>query len=223
MNWYEPFAAHYPLRWQMRPAERLALIALLHVLRPSTAIEVGTADGGSLQVIASASQRVYTLDIDPTAPTRLPHFANVQFRIGPSADTLRELLAELRATETPVPFILIDGNHATEFVKQDIQALLSVRPLCRTYVMFHDSFNPDCRLGIEKGGWEACPFVHKVDLDFVQGWFHDDETGIPGEMWGGFALALLDPEDRQGPLRIKASQDPTFRQMYSVSAHRLRA
>jgi hypothetical protein len=219
-NWFALFVDRYPLPWQMRPAERLALIALVQAIRPDVAIEIGSADGGSLQVIADHAKRVYALDNDPTTPTRLAQFPNVEFRIGLSGATFPALLAELHAARKGYQFVLIDGNHTEEFVRTDVQGLLSVPPLTRAYVLLHDSFNPECRRAIRTAGWESSPFVHSVDLDFVQGWFHGDETPIPKQMWAGFALAILDPQPRTEPLRIRESQLETFQRMYEVSAHR---
>lgn len=221
MGWYSDFFARYPLPWKMTAAERFALIGLLDVVRPSCAIEIGSAQGGSLQVLSSVAAKVYSLDVDPTTPTRLGQFPNVEFRIGDSRVTLPRLLGELRAAGTAYPFVLIDGDHRADGVRQDIASVLSVPPLTRTYVLMHDGFNPDCRLGIRTAGWEACPFVHEVELDFVQGWYHmpNDGTQLAHQMWAGFALAVLEPHVRGHQLTIGQSQRFTFERMAEVSAH----
>lgn len=212
------FKARYPLSWQMSELERMTLITILEHLKPAVAIEVGAAQGGSLQVLSALAERVYSLDVDPTVPHRLGHFPNVEFRIGDSSETLAVLLRELRAQQRPCPFILIDGDHRTEAVKRDVRALLSVPPLVTTYVLFHDSFNPQCREGIRTADWSA-PHAHYVELDFVQGSFYGDETRLPRQMWAGFALAILSPEPRKGALSVWANQEAVFREMYRLSAH----
>lgn len=225
MGYFVDVFDRYPLPWQMTVAERFALIGLLDVVRPSCAIEIGTADGGSLQVIAAAAGKVYALDTDATIPDRLPHFPNVEFRIGDSRQTLPRLLAELEASGTRYQFVLIDADHRADMVREDIASLLRVRPLTRTYILLHDSFNPECRAGIRDAGWEACPFVHEVELDFVQGWYHvpdDHRKHLANQMWAGFALAVLEPQDRHRPLVIRESQGFTFSRMAEVSAHALR-
>ena len=79
----------HPLPWQMNPAEQAMMIYLLERLRPKVAIEIGTRFGGSLQVIAQYSERVYSLDIDPEVTDRLKgRFPNVEYLIGPSDQTL---------------------------------------------------------------------------------------------------------------------------------------
>ncbi len=214
------FGSQYPLPSQMSVFERLAMIAVLEHLKPSIAIEVGTAQGGSLQVLAAHAEKVYSLEVDHTVSERLSQFTNVEFRIGSSAETLPAVLTELHEAKTPCSFILIDGNHATAAVQQDIHALLSVSPLDTQYVMFHDSFNPDCRTGIRTAGWENSPHVWWVELDFVPGvWQPPDHPTFPRQMWGGFAMAYLSPQQRPGPFRVYTTADAMFQQIYRASAH----
>src|SRR5262245_65410851 len=97
--------ARYPLQWQMPDLERIVMIEILEHLRPRVAIEVGCAQGGSLQVISALAEKVYALDIDPTVPHRLAQFSNVEFRIGPSQETLPTLLAELHQAQMPCSFM----------------------------------------------------------------------------------------------------------------------
>ena len=222
IDWKNLFSSRYPLQWQMTPAERLALIGLVNAIHPARAIEVGTAQGGSLQVLADGAGRVHALDIDPTVTERLSRFSNVEFIVGDSAETLPKLLARLHADGTPAEFVLIDGNHAYDGVKRDINAVLQYPPLSPTYVVMHDSFNPSCRRGIRDAGWAASPYVHSVELDFIQGWYHTPADGahIDKQMWGGFALAILSPERRTHVLEVKESQLPTFSRMYEISRHR---
>src|SRR5690242_21748356 len=68
------------LDWLMSPSERVALIFLLEHLRPNIAIEIGTKNGGSLQVLSKFCNRVYSIDIDPEVPKRLEgRFDNVEY------------------------------------------------------------------------------------------------------------------------------------------------
>lgn len=206
--------------WQMTAAERSALLHVLRVARPAHAIEIGTAQGGSLSAIAKFSGQVYTLDKEAScAETLAPQFANVRFLTGSSAETLPPLVEELNAARAALGFVLVDGSHERAKVRADIENLLKFQPTAGDlYVLMHDSFNPNCRAGIAEAGWAASPHVHRVELDFVTGVFHERE-GIAGEMWGGFALALLRPETRQGELQIQARQDRLFRTVLAASAH----
>lgn len=199
-------------KWQMNHAERSALRAVLERVRPRHAIEVGTFHGGSLSLISQYCEAVFSLDIDPTIPQRIKGIKNAQFIIGPSAKTLPPLLSGLSAARIEPEFILIDADHSEQGVRGDIQIVLSRAPKVRTFVMMHDSFNPGCRRGIVTAGWENHPFVHSVEVDFVSGSVVDAPgTPADGEMWGGLALAILDPQPRQKPLVISESGARTFR------------
>jgi Methyltransferase domain len=222
VDWSELVSRKYPLPWQMTPAERLALIALLNAIRPSCAIEVGVAGGGSLQVLSDLSERVYALDIDPSVKIRLSSFPNVEFITGDSRQTFPALLDKLHAERVRFDFVLIDGDHSRHGVRCDIQSLLRYPPESTTYVVLHDSFNPACREGMRTAEWAKSPYVRSVELDFIQGWYCTEAEGatMNRQMWGGFGLAILSPQRRVGGLEIKESQAPTFARMFDVSAHR---
>jgi hypothetical protein len=215
INRYLPFDSD----WQMDSGERLAMTALLGHLRPKVSLEIGSKYGGSLAVLSRNSDRVVSLDVDPEVPARLARFQNVEFVIGDSRRTLPEVLTRLREEGAPLGFALVDGDHSAEGVRGDSAAFLRERPIAPLYVMMHDSFNPDVRRGILRAGWEACPFVHAFELDLVPG----SMKGAPlrRELWGGFALAVLKPEDRTGPLSMGACADVGYRTLKTLSAHNL--
>ena len=180
---------------QMSDAERCTIIMLLDKLRPECAIEVGTAGGGSLSMIARYAKKAYSLDIDPTCRERFhSRFPNVEFIVGDSKETLPRLLRTLEASNEKLAFVLIDGLHTSEGVKADIENLLAYKPTCPLYVALHDSFNPECRSGMAAADWASSPFVHHVELDFVGGQFNRIETnGKPrSEIGACFVEAMLD-------------------------------
>src|SRR5713226_1893969 len=107
--------------WQMLPAERLALIALLDFVRPTCSLEIGSKYGGSLAVLSHYSKRVISLDVDATVPERLRHLSNAEFVVGRSQDTLPGILASLEQSRVQLEFALIDGDHATRGVRQDCE------------------------------------------------------------------------------------------------------
>ena len=188
--------------WLMSPAEQAAISYLLERLRPEVAIEIGTRFGGSLQVLSRFSGKVYSLDIDPAVPQRLDGlFPNVEYVIGPSDQTLPALIADLQSQGAGLSFVLIDGDHSAEGVKQDIDHILQYRPNTPLYIIMHDSFNPECRRGMASASWAACPYIHAVELDFVGGYINPSPA-FRGELWGGLALGLLRPEPRQGRFEI---------------------
>ena len=75
----------------------VALIFLLEHLRPKVAIEIGTEDGGSLQVLSHFCDRVFAIDRDQDVPRRLEgKFSNVEYLIGPSQKILPPLIDRLQ-------------------------------------------------------------------------------------------------------------------------------
>lgn len=212
----------FPLDWLMTSCERLALIRLLDTIRPTVSLEIGTYRGGSLQALAHFSRRVISVDTDPAVATNLAgRFANVGFRTGDSVDLLPCVIEELNAAADPLGFVLIDGDHSTEGVRRDINAVLRLRPRNRVVVIMHDSFNPDCRAGMRLAAWAECPYVHYVELDFVPGVFLHEAQGHAAarSMWAGFACAVLEAEPREGSLVIHESQRHLFDNTKLCSCH----
>lgn len=210
-----------PLHWQMTRCEKFAFSSLLDVAAPETAIEIGTYKGGSLQVVAQKSDRVYSLDITPCQQELAAHFDNVEFRTGPSQEQLPALLNQISEEGQKLGFVLIDGDHSTEGVRDDINAVLQYRPIRPVYVVFHDSFHPPSRQGILAASWKECPWVHYVEVDFVPGVYHYEpfDTAPPRSMYGGLAVAVMMPERRQGDLTIHQSQQGLYNAVLRDSRH----
>lgn len=207
--------------WQMTDQERLGLSALLSKIRPAVAIEVGTYEGGSLDVVSRLAGHVYSLDIKPDFRDQHgDRYANVDFVVGDSKEMLPALLDELESNGDELEFVLIDGDHSEEAVRADVNAILGYEPVCPLYLVMHDSFNPSCRRGIVTAGWSDSPFVHLVEIDFVTGrLFNPEDDGQPGEMWCGFALAILLPERRQGELSVRQSASLMYEASVERSVH----
>lgn len=203
----------FQLLWQMSMVERLTLTAILRKLRPQLALEIGTYEGGSLQVLSAYSESVISLDINPAVAEKLHgRFSNVEFRSGTSGHVLPDLVASFNSSGNTPQFVLIDGDNSTEGVRRDIEALLALKPVNDVVIILHNSFNPDCRAGMTSANWSASPHVHAVDVDFVPGvFFQEAYSTIPaGSMYGGFGCALLKPERREGPLEIRQSERQVF-------------
>ncbi|MBI5690655.1 MAG: class I SAM-dependent methyltransferase [Verrucomicrobia bacterium] len=214
----------FPLPWEMSVAEQFCLVGLLERHRPEVALEIGTHFGGSLQVLAAYSARVISIDLDPGVRTQLEaRFPRAEFHTGPSSEKIPEVLGNLARDEARLGFVLIDGDHTARGVQADIEAVLQYRPRAPLQVLMHDSFNPDCRAGMRRVRWSECPFVHAVELDYVAGGFHLTPQGgaFARSLWGGFALAVLRPEPRSGPLEVTAAQEAMHRIMFRHSAHRI--
>lgn len=213
---------HLPLHWQMSRSEKYAFSRILEHANPEIAIEIGTYNGGSLQNIAGVARKVFSLDINSQSQDALkPLFQNVEFLSGDSKKLLPNLLRHLQAENAPLGFVLIDGDHSTEGVKSDIDAVLDFKPNRPIFIVFHDSFHPASRAGILAAGWEKCPYVHYVEIDFIPGVFHYDafDTAPARSMYGGLALALMLPNKRDFDLKIHQSQRGLFETVFKNSCH----
>ncbi|MBF0529413.1 MAG: glycosyltransferase [Deltaproteobacteria bacterium] len=213
-NWEEilyPQSICY--NWQMNDSERLALTALLARHRPQCSIEVGTYMGGSLSLISQYSDIVFSVDMDPSITAKANQFKNVSFLTGRSALILPILFKKLDKYNIPLDFILIDGDHSANGIRDDINCLLSYIPKKPFFCMMHDSFNPECRKGMLSGDWTSSPYVHWIDIDFIPGRIIENPGPTQGEMWGGFGLAYFTPTPRSGDLQVRCSAEMMFQKM----------
>ena len=64
--------------WEMTPSERLVVVALLELLRPRTALELGHRHGGCTTWLSRYCQEVWTCDIDPAVIPSSQRFPNVR-------------------------------------------------------------------------------------------------------------------------------------------------
>jgi hypothetical protein len=156
-------------------------------------------------VLARHSQRVISIDPDPTCAERLgPALPNVAFVSGYSQDVLPSVLGQVDQQSEGLGIVLIDGDHRREAVRLDIELVLAYRPRAPLWIVLHDSFNPGCRMGMLEAGWAASPYVHSLEIDFVPGLL-SDHPRFYRQMWNGLALAALRPEPRSGPLEVRQS------------------
>jgi hypothetical protein len=176
--------------WQMSFGERAALEGLLSQLKPQLAIEIGTAEGGSLSRIAAHSEEVHSFDLVPPVP-EVHALANVHFHTGDSHELLPRLLAELADDGRSVDFVLVDGDHSTEGVRRDMVDLLDSPAVARTLIVMHDTMNEVVRSGLEQVHYSGYPKVAHVDLDFVAGYMFR-EPSLKHELWGGLGLVVVD-------------------------------
>jgi Methyltransferase domain len=179
--------------WQMAPGERAALEGLLAQIRPALAIEIGTAQGGSLRRVAHYSEEVHAFDLSPDL--QAAQFPNVTFHIGDSHELLPPVLEKLAREGRNVDFALVDGDHRAPGVRQDVEALLGSPALRQSTIVMHDAMNEEVRGVLERIDWAAQKKVAYVDLSFVQ---LDQTAGGLGERWGGLALILIDESGVSG-------------------------
>ena len=139
--------------WQMSFGERAGLEGILSQLRPKLAIEIGTAEGGSLARIAAHSEEVHSFDLVPPAD-EARGLGNVTFHTGDSHALLPKLLARWN-----VDFVLVDGDHSAEGVHQDMRDLLDSPATAQTVILAHDTANPAVREGLDRVRYAAYPMV----------------------------------------------------------------
>lgn len=214
-----------PLHWQMTRCEKYAFASLVQALKPEIAIEIGTYKGGSLQILSKVAKKIYSIDISPKSEETLnARFNNVEFLVGDSKQLLSPLLKKIAENNESLSLILIDGNHSTEGVKNDINTLLQFIPNCPVYIVSHDSFYPPCRKGILSADWHGCQYIHYVEVDFIPGVYHYKafDTAKARSMYGGLSLALMLPEKRIGGLTIHQSQRALFDIVLPHSCHGFR-
>lgn len=82
------------------------------------AIELGTFRGGSLRTLSAYSGHVHTFDL--TLQIDPEDFPNVTFHVGDSHQLLPDVLAQLAAEDVDVGFVLVDGDHSPDGVRQDL-------------------------------------------------------------------------------------------------------
>lgn len=199
------FGPEFNSDWHMQPCERVALLYLLHRLRPSLSLEIGTFRGGSLKPIAAYSNKVITFDVDPNQHRIAPLFPRVRFVTGDTSITLPSVIDELNDDiANSLEFVLVDGSHTTAGVCADTNNCLRYIPRTNPcFILFHDSSNPEVREGILSSEWSSAEHLHVLDLDFVPGQLYSRDD-VKNQVWGGLAIAILLPEKRESsvsPLR----------------------
>lgn len=178
--------------WQMSWGERFALEGLLSELRPGLAVEIGTAEGGSLARIARHSGEVHAIDVQRTAAA-VPE--NVQIHVGDSREVLPRLLAELTDQGRNVDFVLVDGDHSADGVRADLRNLLSSPAVGRAVIVCHDTMNEETRAGIEAAGVVEFEKVRLFQIDLLSGYMGRLEP-FRGQLWGGLCLIVVDSDPR---------------------------
>jgi cephalosporin hydroxylase len=170
--------------------ERAALEGVLAQLRPGLAVEIGTAEGGSLERIAAHSTEVHSIDVTHEPVTRtLP--SHVAFHTGFSGELLTPLLESFVAAGRQLDFALVDGDHSYEGVRADIASLLASDATARCAILVHDTMNAEIRAAIESLQLDNYAKIVYYELDFVPGYMYRDGE-CSGAVWGGLGLLLTD-------------------------------
>jgi Methyltransferase domain len=181
--------------WQMSLGERAALEGVLSQVKPKLAVEIGTAEGGSLARIAAHSDEVHSIDLVRCPAPQPDH---VTLHVGDSRRLLPELLARFASEGRTVDFVLVDGDHSRAGVRQDLVDLLDSPAVSRTVIVLHDTFNGEVRAGITDVDFAAHEAVALVELDMTGGYMA--RTGpFEGQLWGGIGLVVVDAEAERRP------------------------
>jgi cephalosporin hydroxylase len=198
--------------------ERAALEGVLAQLRPGLAVEIGTAEGGSLVRIASYAQEVHSIDVS-RAELIAGLGQNVHLHTGPSAQILPPLLEEFSAAGRTVDFALVDGDHSFDGVLGDLRVLLGSPSTARAVILVHDSTNEEIRAGVESAGLDSYEKVVYYEPDFVPGYIY--RVGAARHAaWGGLALILCDT--RRSEAYSPSTRQWRYYEQYAA-IHRMRA
>lgn len=175
---------------QMSGGERAALHGVLSELRPSLAIEIGSAEGATLGLIASHAREVHSFDLfEPVLPAG--ELAHVKLHTGDSHELLPRVLADLAEAGRNVDFALVDGDHSPDGVRRDVEDLLASPAVTTTTILIHDTSNPIVRSGVDAVDWDGCAKVAHVQPDWISGYIFSAEH-FAHELWGGLGLVIVD-------------------------------
>jgi hypothetical protein len=197
-------------RWQMTYGERVALEGLAAAAKPQLALEIGTAQGGSLDCIAAHAREVHSFDLVPPEG-EVP--ANVTVHTGNSRETLPSVLAELAAAGRTVDFALVDGDHTAAGVRADVETVVTSPAVDHALIVLHDTMNEEVRRGIRGAGLEDIDRVVYVNLDLVPG-FLSKSGPFADQLWGGLGLIVVNSDD-------DAWREHTYEDQYADPHRRL--
>lgn len=170
--------------------ERAAIEGVVSQLEPRLALEIGTAEGGSLRRISAHSGNVISFDlVEPDPEVR--SLANVELRTGDSHLLLGEELARIAKAGESIDLVLVDGDHSADGARRDVEDLLASDAVTSTVILAHDTLNQEVRRGLSEVPYSDFEKVAFVDLDFVGGYV-PAEGQLKGQCWGGLGLIVVD-------------------------------
>jgi hypothetical protein len=162
-----------PSNWMMSPSERLAILGLLWVIKPSYSLEFGCADGGLTQWLSQFSAQVVTVDIDAKLMAVTQPYPNVT----PLCMSTQDAAHWINANKKHFDFTIIDADHSREGMRGDLSNALGFSDI----IIVHDTYYPPCRQGILDA------LAHRdvyYDLELVPGGLQ------PDGMWGGLGIVI---------------------------------
>ena len=128
------------LDWLMSTREKLALIGLLHCLKPKKVLELGYHRGGATKWLAEFSEKVITVDVNEFVSDAPNQFHNVEAWNCPTL----EAASRIKKEKLFFDLAIIDADHSRKAFSADINGIIEHSDI----ILMHDSFNPDCRKGM---------------------------------------------------------------------------
>jgi predicted O-methyltransferase YrrM len=185
-----PLAVILDAPTEMSFEERLFLYALVRGSQPQRVLEVGTSQGGSAAIFASALQANGSgtvVGIDPLPRIELPVSAfHGRFHLvtGESPAAIEEAA---RLAGGPFDLVLIDGMHIYEYAANDAAGVVPFMAE-QGYILFHDAFHFGVSEAIREAV-EADPTLHdcgyvcsqprRVGLELTHAGFRLVRRGTP--------------------------------------------
>lgn len=168
MTAYEQLYKEYPL-WQMNTSERAATLYLLeHMEQRKYALEIGSYRGGFTQILAGLFDKVISVDIDHSNIVEKDNFKNVIWVQERSSICVSKILKKYEE----IDFILIDADHDTAAVYQDIKNCYK-HAKEGTLILVHDSCYEPSKVAIETA-------KRDFKFTFIDGNFVTNAFGIGG-------------------------------------------
>lgn len=192
-----PSAGSIQIDTEMSPGEQASLAGVLAMVKPATAVEIGTYTGGSLARIAAMSGHVHTFDLVSHVDS---HLSNVHYHLGDSAVTVPQVLAELHNAGTPVDFVLVDGDHSRAGAYRDAVTVFDSPATADAVILFHDIANEAVR-GAVQDAIKGRQFQF-VDLSFAVSAM---APPLIGECWGGIGLVARGGGIWPHPAQVRAN------------------
>lgn len=203
--------------WRMRDAERLALTAVVHRLRPQSVIQIGYRDPGTLSLLRQYCPAVFSIAVG--AACRAPAaIQDVSFIDGPPAEALQALLQEAVHAGLDPQLVLIDGWRNASNAQRSLETLLEFEPRRALVVLMHGTAEPEWHQAVCSVDWQRSPFVQWVDTELVARASGAERQAHAAEA-SGLAMAFLTPTQRREPLSVRNARREARPRERSDSPH----
>lgn len=189
----------------MSQEERTFIKNVLNDTKDLFYLEIGTFKGGSLEFMKPHISKAILVDLtfqNLIEPSELLEGLDIEMIEGSSVDMVKPLVRRLNKESQCPDIVLVDGAHDAHIVKSDTEAVLQLVPTeegRELLILFHDTWQPECYEGLRQVDWNACEYLHTVNLNAVPGVPNPDREGT--HMYG-LGYAVLTNEKRKEPLKI---------------------